>query len=302
MRNGQKGAANFRIRGKAMFNESIISSIPEIPVRVDYTQKRGMVKGLLSQMHYHDEIELIYVTSGVMEVELDSGKYTVESGNTVFVNSRTPHSTYAVVDGTSGILIQLRIEDFFDQKIRSMSKYLPRFANAGDTPIMIFEENEGVGERIKHIMKEYSAKESAFEVYILGEVYGILAFLFRRRILVDASTYYNTKAVQKLIPVLEYVNENYSKDITLDEISTRFGFNPSYFSRMFKKALGSGYSDYLAFVRICKAEKLLRDTDMSIIDVSLEVGFSSVSYFNKVFKKHKNCTPTLYKKAMYNKM
>lgn len=285
-----------------MFNENIISSIPEIPLHVDRTQRPHMSAGPLSQMHFHDELELIHVCSGVIEVALDIGRYKVKSGDTVFVNSRIPHSTSACVDGTCGILVQLRIEDFFDKKIKSMSKYLPRFANAGDTPIAVFENESEVKENITRIMEEYSTKQDAYEVYVLGGVYNILAFLFRRKILVDASTYYNTGAIQKLMPILEYVNENYNKDLTLDAISAKFGFNSSYFSRMFKKALGSGYTDYLCFVRICKAEKLLRETDMSVIDVALEVGFSSVSYFNRVFKKHKNCTPTLYKKAMYQKM
>jgi len=133
---------------------------------------------------------------------------------------------------------------------------------------------------------------------VLAGVYGILAFLYRERILIDASSYYDAGALMKLLPVLEYIDENYNKDLTLDVISSHFGLNPSYFSRMFKKAVGSVYTEYLNFVRICKAEKLLKETDMGILDVALEVGFSSVSYFNRVFKRVRNCTPTTYKNAM----
>ena len=75
--------------------------------------------------------------------------------------------------------------------------------------------------------------------------------------------------------------------------------NPSYFCRIFKRASGSGFIDYLNFVRICKSEKLLAAGTKSILDVSYDVGFSSVSYFNRIFKKYKNCTPTEYRRAQY---
>ena len=151
---------------------------------------------------------------------------------------------------------------------------------------------------MKKIMSEYSNKESAYEVYVLACVYNILAFLYREKVLVDAGAYYDTRALAKLMPILEYVDENYNKDLTLESVSSHFGLNPSYFSRMFKKALGSAYTEYLNFVRICKAEKLLKDTDMSVLEVAMETGFSSVTYFNRVFKKIRNCSPTTYKKAM----
>lgn len=279
-------------------NEYVRSSIPDVPVHVAYTQLEGMKKGRLSLMHLHDEIELVHVNSGVMEVDVDSKKYIATEGTTFFVNSRIPHSTHALTDGTSGILLQLRAEDFFGKKSHGISKYLLRFANAYDKPILLLENEEQICGNMKKIMSEYSNKESAYEVYVLACVYNILAFLYREKVLVDAGAYYDTRALAKLMPILEYVDENYNKDLTLESVSSHFGLNPSYFSRMFKKALGSAYTEYLNFVRICKAEKLLKDTDMSVLEVAMETGFSSVTYFNRVFKKIRNCSPTTYKKAM----
>ena len=242
------------------------------------------------------------MNSGVIEINVENKTYVATEGTTFFINSRIPHSTYAMVDGTSGILIQLRVEDFFDKKIRSYSKHLPRFANVTGKSIALYENEEQVMECMLRMMKEYSEKNKAYEIYILAQVYSILAFLYRNNLIVDAAEYYDMHALQKILPVLEYVDENYNKDLSLEVISSHFGLNPSYFSRMFKKAIGSAYTEYLNFVRVCKAEKLLKDTDMSILAVALEVGFSSVSYFNRVFKNTKNCTPTTYKKAMYQKM
>ena len=77
------------------------------------------------------------------------------------------------------------------------------------------------------------------------------------------------------------------------------GFDRSYFCRIFKSAIGATFTEYLNFVRICKAEKKLATTSESILEISAEVGFSSVSYFNKIFKKYKNCSPSAYRSTAY---
>ena len=90
--------------------------------------------------------------------------------------------------------------------------------------------------------------------------------------------------------------ENYKENISLDDVCEKSGMSSYYFCRLFKKASGSGFVDYLNFVRICKSEKLLAKSEKSILEVAYDVGFSSVSYYNRIFKRYKNCTPTEYRK------
>ena len=98
---------------------------------------------------------------------------------------------------------------------------------------------------------------------------------------------------------MTYINKNYADDLALEDMSAMLGFDRSYFCRIFKSATGATFTEYLNFVRICKAEKRLSEGNDSILDISAEVGFSSVSYFNKVFKKYRNCSPSLYRSAKY---
>ena len=285
-----------------MYNELIISTIPGAPVRVDRTQRENKKAGALCEMHFHDEIELIYVDEGQIDVIIGEKRYCAEKGTTLYISSRTPHITYAASDGTSGTLVQFRTEDFLDNSVKSASKYLPGPAVLSDKPLTIFPADSPIAESMRGIMKEYNERKNAYETFIISAVYSILGFLYRNDIIVDAAAYIDAHSIQKLLPILEYINENYNKALTLDTVSSEFGLNPSYFSRMFKKAVGSGYTEYLNFVRVSRAEKLLRSTDMNVLDIALEVGFSSVSYFNRVFKKIKNCTPSVYKSASYSEM
>ena len=283
-----------------MYNELIISSIPGAPVRVGATQNENKRAGALCGVHYHDEIELIYVDEGRIDVIVGQKRYSAEKGMTIFISSRTPHMTYAVTDGTCGTLVQFRTEDFLDMSLKSAMKYLPGLTILSDKPLTVFPADSPIAGSMRGIMKEFNERKEAYEAFIISDVYSILGFLYRNDIIVNAAAYFDAHSVQRLLPILEYVNENYNKDLTLEAVSSEFGLNPSYFSRMFKKAVGSSYTEYLNFVRVCRAEKLLRSTNMSVLNIALEVGFSSVSYFNRVFKKIKDCTPSVYKNANYS--
>ena len=98
-----------------------------------------------------------------------------------------------------------------------------------------------------------------------------------------------------------YIEKYYMKDISLDEISLVAGYSKSHFSRTFKEMTGINFSKYLVQVRIENAEKLLRNSDQSIYDISLEVGFNDYSYFSKAFKDAYGLSPKEYRKNKKSK-
>ena len=90
---------------------------------------------------------------------------------------------------------------------------------------------------------------------------------------------------------INYINENYNNNITLDAVASVVHLNASYFSGLLKKEIGIGFSDYLNKVRIEKSKELLLDSKDSISEVALLVGFEDQSYYSKVFKKVTGDTP-----------
>ncbi|MDF2541427.1 MAG: two component transcriptional regulator, AraC family [Herbinix sp.] len=97
----------------------------------------------------------------------------------------------------------------------------------------------------------------------------------------------------------QYIKEKYQQPITLDEISNEIGFNPTYFSTLFKKETGQNFLEYLTDTRIQAAKQLLADTDRTVIQVSEEVGYTDLKYFTKLFKKSTGLTPSEYRKLYY---
>ena len=104
------------------------------------------------------------------------------------------------------------------------------------------------------------------------------------------------KEQQTVLPVIQYTQTHYVEPISLKLASDIIHVDKSYFCRLFKKAIGISYLEYVYFLRIAKAEELLLRTKKTVTEIANETGFPSSAYFTKVFKKRKGYTPTFYKK------
>jgi AraC-like DNA-binding protein len=96
---------------------------------------------------------------------------------------------------------------------------------------------------------------------------------------------------------IAYIVDNFHKPITLDDISNYIKINRCYFCNVFKKETGKTFSQLLNEIRIEKSKELLLDRNLSILEVSLSVGFNNQNYFNMIFKKLANMTPLDYRNS-----
>lgn len=96
--------------------------------------------------------------------------------------------------------------------------------------------------------------------------------------------------------VLKYVENNYADKISIADIADVAGFSESHFMRYFKETMGTSFVDYLR-TTATMAARLLQSSDSSVLSISGEVGFESLSYFNRAFKKHYGMTPLQYRKG-----
>jgi two-component system response regulator YesN len=94
-----------------------------------------------------------------------------------------------------------------------------------------------------------------------------------------------------------YIDKQYHKDISLDEVSKEVDISPYYFSKLFKEETGENFIEYLTNMRIKRAKELLNDTDMSMKEICCRIGYSDPNYFSRIFKKNLGVTPTEYKEG-----
>ncbi|MBQ8596970.1 MAG: response regulator [Lachnospiraceae bacterium] len=117
--------------------------------------------------------------------------------------------------------------------------------------------------------------------------------------IMDASQNVLSKRAEKSGSIIEtakdYINHNYHKDISLDEVSRVVNISPYYFSKIFKEDTNENFIEYLTGVRINKAKELLDTTEYSMKEICSMVGYSDPNYFSRSFKKNVGVTPTEYK-------
>ncbi|MDQ6417827.1 response regulator [Paenibacillus sp. LHD-117] len=105
-------------------------------------------------------------------------------------------------------------------------------------------------------------------------------------------SYRNT---QDLNEAIRFIHENYHKPLDLAMVSNHVSLNYAYFSNLFKKNVGKGFSEYLRDVRLDKARRLLADTDHKIVDVTAMVGYENYKSFTRAFREVMGMLPTEYR-------
>ena len=285
-----------------MQNERVRRNLADIHAFLSNTEGVNGI-GKICDIHYHDEIELILITGGSLKCCVDGGGIVAHSGEVIFIDSRIPHWTEAESADCAYILLQFVPDEFEPggRSARAASHPLYRFARSGVQAARLIEDTAVVG-ALRNIWAEYVARKEGAGKFILSDLYYLIGWLERGGYL-SADALPDDQSLQKLLPALEYIDQNFQNpELSLEAVSTVMGLNPAYFCRLFKRVSGHGFTEYLNFVRITKSEELLQNTPLSILEISMEVGFSSVSYYNRVFKQLKNCTPSVYRSAQYSAM
>ena len=247
-------------------------------------------------IHYHDEMELITVYDGEVICKIRDKEYTAVAGEVVFIDALVPHSVKRC-DGSRVLHLQLREDDFKDNPNPADLYYAILYRSQILNPVKIFK-NDAVFASADEIYREISAPKTATSVFIRSAVYKILGYLYRDEILYNAEEIAKVRDLSKVMPAIRYINENYVEDIALETVSGLIDFDPSYFCRVFRNTVGTTFTEYLNFVKICKAEERLLNTHDNIVTIARGVGFASVSYFNRIFKRFRNCSPKIYRSVV----
>lgn len=96
--------------------------------------------------------------------------------------------------------------------------------------------------------------------------------------------------------VIAFINERISRTVTLSELAREAGLSAAYFSQRFKSSTGTSPHQYLLRLRICKAKKLLEESESPVIDIAAECGFQTQQHFARIFRRLTMRTPTEYRR------
>lgn len=266
------------------------------------------------RIHTHDFIEIAYVCDGKGYHVYDGTTYPVAKGELYIINSRTPHCFYPTDKSNSDHLVVYNLS-FLPEFIADININLPILTELTD--IMLYKSlyaeeiiytpdlrlsgamRTEIEQLYEKMYMEFTA-EGVNYVEILRLSLCELLLKIHRFYKINTVVSDNTvsKYRHQLIPdCIEYLRNNYSQKITIEELSNNFFLSKSYLSSLFKKATGSGVVEYLQHIRIEKACELLTQTNLSITEISTMVGYTDYRFFNKSFKKITGCTAHEYRKT-----
>ena len=152
---------------------------------------------------------------------------------------------------------------------------------------------------LEEAYREYKAGQTGFALVVKSILLKLLVIMGRefskqRMESEDDSVYVKHK--EAVNNALKYIDENYINDISIGDVAKVVSFSTSYFSYLFRLATSSSFTEYIINMRMRKAMELLKDSDAQVLDISQQVGYNNVSYFNKLFKEKTNQTPTQFRK------
>jgi len=253
-------------------------------------------------LHYHEEMELNFISnaSGARRVV---GDHIEEIGDAelVLIGPNLPHvwETHKL-DGKEihEVTIQFH-KDLFDEKFlrRNQLRVIRELFEKAKCGILFSSETiQQVGPRIIKLNKKYGFDSVLELMSILHD----LSTSRNMRSLSDstfsnAEFSYNSRRVEK---VMEYLNLNFDKNVTLAEAAKIASMTEVSFSRFFKSRTGISFIDSLTEIRLGHASRKLIDTTEAIAEVAYNCGFNNISNFNRIFKKKKGCTPKEFRENL----
>lgn len=244
-------------------------------------------------MHKHDDfIELIFVIEGSGSFIINNMNYTVESGDILIYERGVLHHECSDPENPIKTCI-LAVDDVYlfgvDDKCILPRNVSPVIKSGPYYDTMI--------KYLELLNEECEKKEFDYESIAQNILAAIITLILR--IITVSHNFIETTPETLGFKIKEFIDENYNKDIKLNDIAEKFYLSPYYLSHIFKKEIEFSPIDYLINRRIGEAQKLLLTTAMPICDISKQVGYDNVNYFNLAFKKIAGISPIKFRE-MYN--
>ncbi|PYI53478.1 helix-turn-helix domain-containing protein [Paenibacillus flagellatus] len=248
--------------------------------------------------HYHKEVEFILVQQGVHEIYTPNRAYTLRPRDVVVIGSSQLHRGRASGDEELVyIVLHVDLEPYFDPAMMRYYRHFSEVHHPLEELNYMFREDPDVraevGFIIEKIHEEMTGKAKGYEIAASMHIKHLLLTLLRgdTRGLLQAHEFVDAGVMK---PILEYVDRHLAEKLDMETVSHIAGMSYFYFSKYFKKAMGSSFIDYVNRKRIAKAERLLVTSGESVNEIARSVGIENMAHFYELFKRYNGCTPKQY--------
>lgn len=241
------------------------------------------------EKHWHRSIEIFAVFEGTLAFFINEEEYPLGSGEFILLNSNEIHSISSP-EANRTIVLQIPMNVLRNVETGEGLILFTHSPKRQDSKIM-----ELIGSMYQELQERGSEYEWKVQSDFFMLVYLLLTKYRKREILPEEIRHY--RKLNRLSTITGYIRENYTKELSLEMVADRFGYSPSYLSRMFRKYAQTNYKTYLQNVRIEYGFQELANTDHTIGEIALNNGFPNQKAFTREFKKKYGILPSEYRRG-----
>lgn len=277
------------------YKDTIEISLHKLPSEFD---QRGY-------LHRHDYYELVYIYQGGNVNLFENKRIEMKQGDILLLNPNTLHCPYTLNDQDCMFNIKIPIPILENSMLTLLSDnhlfsnfiidYMYQINKANDYLYFPYDPESKIAIIMETIIMEYINKNVCFQKVIESMLIYLFAELTRMYYKNNANTINGEQKNRTVADIIAYMNQH-SSTATLDSIAEKFGYSPSYVSRMIKKHTNKNYVEIIKEFKLNKAKQYLESNDLPISEIISLVGFNDASYFYKLFKSKFLLSPAEYRK------
>lgn len=246
--------------------------------------------------HYHNEMELGLVLQGNLCIKQNLNDYIFKPNDIFVLNPQESHELLAVDDSVLVLTLQLSYKLFssYFPTIKATQFLTPKLKDVTDK-----STQNGIHHIIYKLSLSYFQKDSLYEIkcmiYANQLLYKLLSTV-PYKILSTSEQHLLSSRMKRLNRITNFIEDNFNRKLLLSEIAEKENLSLTYLSHFISDTLGMSFQEYLKNIRFNHAAYLIENTNRTILNISLESGFSDPRYLNNLFSLRYGSTPKQYRK------
>lgn len=245
--------------------------------------------------HFHQNLEILYVLEGAMEIQIESETYELEKGEFLLVNANKRHSLREM----KGELLIASVEINFSMLVEYLgTNQILFWCNSAADKNESYEQLKRVLDRI---LNRYYDKEKEGALFLNSLYYEVL-YILTSYFMIKSDDHRLKDQMSpdnsRVFEIQNYVQANYQKQISLNDLAKKLYLSNAYLSKYIKKRFGLSFLEYVNNIRLFHAVDELLYTDKKITRIALDNGFPTSASFNKAFRDIYNMTPSAYRNSV----
>ena len=257
-----------------------------------YLQETGQLHAIAPHSSNREGLQsflCFVVLDGAGKLYYDNCEYRIKKGDCVFIDCKNTYTHMTGYDGDR--LWSLQWCHFYSNTLPDIyNKYCER----GGKPVFHPAKVKEIIQTMDSIYEIAESDDYIRDMRINDKLSYLLTLLMEESWHPDSAV--KKKKKMEIVKIKEYLDENYNRKVSLDELCSKFYINKYYMMKLFSEAYGTTINNYANSVRVTKAKQLLRFSDKRMDEISSELGFEDANYFSRLFKKVEGMSPSEYRK------